>query len=966
MFWEVEIRPRGSDPERDRVCEEYDLLTHSHEGANLITHSARGYLLEGDVSHEQAQRLLHDLLVDPLAEVGRVDALSATGNGRPSVTVLLKPGVMDPAALSVVEAARDLGVAVEGVRSFRRYFGPLAGAGADAPPALQAAREVFFRKVLANEAIEQVVDGPVSAVHLDLGTPYTFRLVTLPLVGRDDAGLETLSRQGQLSLSLAEMRTIQDHFRSLRREPTDVELETLAQTWSEHCSHKTLKGKINFDGREIDNLLKQTIFRATQEIRRRLGPGDWCVSVFEDNAGVVRFDDRHHVCFKVETHNHPSAIEPYGGANTGLGGVIRDPLGTGLGARPVCNTDVFCFAPPDTPPESLPPGVLHPKKVMRGVVAGVRDYGNRMGIPTVNGAVCFDPRYLGNPLVYCGTVGLIPVDRCHKEARPGDLIVAVGGRTGRDGIHGATFSSVGLTSESEKVSGGAVQIGNAITEKKLLDVILQARDRGLYHAITDCGAGGFSSAVGEMAERLGASVQLDRAPLKYEGLSYTEIWISEAQERMVLAVPPGNWPILKALCASEDVEATEIGRFEETGRLRLFYQGQQVADLDMAFLHHGRPAVVRQATWQPPEAPAARPAAPKTNYTDDLFKILSSYNVCSKQWIIRQYDHEVQGGTVLKPLVGVHDDGPGDAAVVTPVLGSWVGLAVGCGINPRYGDLDPHWMAAAAVDEAVRNVVAVGADPARIALLDNFCWGNTDRPEVLGSLVRAAEACRDVALAYGMPFISGKDSLNNEFHAGGRNIAIPPTLLISALGRVPDVRRCVTMDLKEPGNLLFLVGETRDEMGGSHYHLVNQIEGGQVPRVDLQRAPQIFRGLFDAIQKGLVRACHDPSEGGLAVAVAEMAFAGGVGADLTDVRETSTSATDDVLLFSESTTRFVLEVAPANAETFRACFASGVPVVQIGETVKQPRLRITGFGGEWVVWASLADLKEHWQKPLRW
>src|SRR5205085_932497 len=297
----------------------------------------------------------------------------------------------------------------------------------------------------------------------------------------------------------------------------DVELETLAQTWSEHCSHKTLKGQIDFDGRRINNLLKETIFGATQEIRRRLGADDWCVSVFEDNAGVVRFNDRYHVCFKVETHNHPSAIEPYGGANTGLGGVIRDPLGTGLGARPVCNTDVFCFAPPDTPPESLPPGVLHPLKVMKGVVAGVRDYGNRIGIPTVNGAVCFDERYLGNPLVFCGTVGLIPVDRAKKAARPGDLVVAVGGRTGRDGIHGATFSSAQLTTESEKVSGGAVQIGNAITEKKLLDVILQARDRGLYRAITDCGAGGFSSAVGEMAEKVGAAVQLALAPLQSDG-----------------------------------------------------------------------------------------------------------------------------------------------------------------------------------------------------------------------------------------------------------------------------------------------------------------------------------------------------------------------------------------------------------------------------------------------------------------
>ncbi len=375
------------------------------------------------------------------------------------------------------------------------------------------------------------------------------------------------------------------------------------------------------------------------------------------------------------------------------------------------------------------------------------------------------------------------------------MIVALGGRTGRDGIHGATFSSVELTAESESVSGGAVQIGNAIAEKKLLDVLLQARDEGLYSAVTDCGAGGFSSAVGEMGEALGAAVELEKAPLKYAGLSYTEIWISESQERMILAVPPENWDRLQALCAGEDVEATAIGRFEQTGRLRLSYEGNQVADLDMHFLHDGRPPVVRQATWRaggvsplmkPSEIePSIRgltpPARPK-DHTETLLRILSSPNVCSKEWIIRQYDHEVQGGSVVKPLVGVHEDGPGDAAVVTPVLGSWTGFAVGCGINPRYGDLDPYAMAAAAVDEAVRNVVAVGADPSRIALLDNFCWGNTDRPEVLGSLVRAAEACRDVALAYNLPFISGKDSLKNEYHAGGRNIVIPPTLLISALG----------------------------------------------------------------------------------------------------------------------------------------------------------------------------------------
>src|SRR6266851_8005461 len=581
MLWEIEIRPKGRDLERERVYEEFTLLTHGGTTDQLIAQTARGYVVQGDLDQKGAERLLTELLVDRLVEVGRIKQLAAL-NGkrehvRPAVTVLLKPGVMDPAALSVVDAARDLEIAVDSVRTFRRYyFGPQGSALAAEPSVLE--------KVLANDAIEQIVRGPITSEHLAFGAPYQFRLITLALRDLDEAALLRLSREGQLSLSLAEMRAIQAHFRDLGREPTDVELETLAQTWSEHCSHKTLKGKIDFDfqkgdssledrgtvpflNRHFDNLLKETIFGATREIRRRLGPDDWCVSVFEDNAGVVRFDDKHNVCFKVETHNHPSAIEPYGGANTGLGGVIRDPLGTGLGAKPVCSTDVFCFAPPDTPPESLPPGVLHPRKVMQGVVAGVRDYGNRMGIPTVNGAVLFDERYLANPLVYCGTVGLIPVDRSHKEAKPGDLIVAVGGRTGRDGIHGATFSSVQLTSESEQVSAGAVQIGNAITEKKLLDVILQARDLGLYHAITDCGAGGFSSAIGEMAEKLGARVDLDKAPLKYQGLSYTEIWISEAQERMILAVPPENWERLHLLCASEDVEATVIGRFTQTGKL---------------------------------------------------------------------------------------------------------------------------------------------------------------------------------------------------------------------------------------------------------------------------------------------------------------------------------------------------------------------------------------------------------------
>jgi phosphoribosylformylglycinamidine synthase subunit PurSL len=980
MLWEVEIESKSGDRERDRVTAEFELLTHA-SGTDMLERTSRGYLLEGDIDRAEVQRLVEELLVDPLVEIAKLASLEDDHESKPQmVTVLLKPGVMDPAAQSVMDAAADLGIQLDGVRTFRRYY--LAEKGTQ-----------LIYGILANDAIEHLVEGPLSLSHLTISQEYIFRRVVIPLLQADDETLLKISRQGQLALDLEEMKVIQAHFREQGRDPVDVELETIAQTWSEHCSHKTLKGGVDFrfliddcrsmnaienrqskiEHRTYSNLLKETIFAATQEIRRRLGNDDWCVSVFEDNAGVVKFDDRYHVCFKVETHNHPSAIEPYGGANTGLGGVIRDPLGTGLGAKPICNTDVFCFAPPDTPPETVPAGVLHPRRVMQGVIAGVRDYGNRMGIPTVNGAVCFDERYLANPLVYCGTVGLIPVDRCLKEPRAGDLIVAVGGRTGRDGIHGATFSSLELSAESETVSGGAVQIGNAITEKKMLDVLLRARDRGLFNAITDCGAGGFSSAIGEMAANLGARVDLDKAPLKYAGLSYTEIWISEAQERMILAVPPGKWPALRSLCSSEYVEATVLGTFESTEKLKLFYRNEQVADLDLRFLHEGRPKQVRRAIWD--ESGVRRPASevgsfdtghrtPDTGLlTNDLLKILACYNVRSKEWIVRCYDHEVQGGTVIKPLVGVREDGPGDAAVITPVLGSWTGIAVGCGINPRYSDLDPYWMAAACIDEAARNVVAVGADPSRIALLDNFCWGNTQRPEVLGSLVRAAEACHDVALAYGMPFISGKDSLNNEYRSGDRHISIPPTLLISALGRVPDVRKCVTMDLKAPGNFLYLIGTTRNELGGSHLQLVRGADGGAVPRVDLARGRGIFDRLFQAIQNGLVRSCHDLSEGGLTVALAEMVFAGEVGADVTSLYRQGDNENNEMLLFSESPTRFVVEVEPAKAVAFETCWPDQALIQRLGQTVKEPRLRVAGQGGEWIIWATAKEMKEAWQTP---
>ena len=911
--------------------------------------SSRGFLVEGPLDHDGAIGV-GAVLVDPVVESIAIEKAGEIGDSDGEgiiVHVLPKPGVTDPEAESALALLRDLGFAVEAVRTIRTYRleGPADGL------------HRLVSRVLANDAVEQAVIGSLPFDRLGQGSSYHFARVEVPIRGKSDAELLAISKTGQLHFSLAEFRAVEAYFAEQGREPTDAELETLAQTWSEHCSHKTLRGRVEFNGRVIENLLKETIFGATQAMGC-----DWLVSVFADNAGVVRFDDDFDVCFKVETHNHPSAIDPYGGANTGLGGVIRDPLGTGLGAKPICNTDVFCVAPPDTPADSLPGGVLHPRRILKGVVAGVRDYGNRMGIPTVNGALVGHPAYLANPLVFCGTVGVIPRGMSDKSVAIGDRIVAIGGRTGRDGIHGATFSSVELTGESESISGGAVQIGNAITEKMVLDVVLRARDRGLFRSITDCGAGGFSSAVGEMGAGLGAVVELDRAPLKYEGLSYTEIWISEAQERMVLAVPPEKLPDLVALCESEEVEATDLGEFVDSGRLTLKYQGQVVGDLSMHFLHDGRPPVVRKATYTE-VAPKPLPLPEESDYTKDLLAILGTWDVCGKEWIVRQYDHEVQARTVVKPLVGVVDDGPGDASVVLPVMGSTRGLAIACGINPRYGLLDPYAMAGCVIDEAVRNCVAVGADPGRIAILDNFCWGNTERPETLGSLVRAAEGCRDVALAYGTPFISGKDSLYNEYSHEGQSLAIPGTLLISAMGMVADVRRCVTMDLKEPGNVLFLVGETRDELGGSHWAMVRGLEGGSVPRVDTAVAPRIFRAVHRAIARGLVRSCHDLSEGGLAVAVAEMAIAGGLGAELTFARD-PLPLHPAALLFSESPTRFVLEVRPGDVKAVDEVF-DGLAIELIGDVFAAPFLRIGTPESPWID-APISALKEAWQAPLRW
>ncbi len=913
------------------------------------------YVIFGDLNTGVLDTIAQKLLMDSITQ--RYQVLPANYViSEPKfhlVEVSRKPGVTDPVEQSALKALRDIGITVEGVKVAHKYL--ISG---NVPVATIRA---IATRVLANTKIEDVFMYPEIPDYEHGNIRYTFQKMTVPLLNAGNARLEQISAQGQLSLNLQEMLSIQKYYRSLNREPTDVELETLAQTWSEHCVHKTFRGIIDFDGNRIDNLLQNTIMKATRELNK-----SWCVSVFKDNAGIIRFDNHYNVCFKVETHNHPSAIEPYGGANTGIGGVIRDIMGTGLGGKPILNTDVFCFAPPDTSQEKIPAGVLHPKRVFRGVIAGVRDYGNRMGIPTANGALFFDERYLGNPIVFCGTVGLIPRDKCQKDAHPGDAIVVVGGRTGRDGIHGATFSSVELHEKSEQISGGSVQIGNAITEKALLDVLLQARDKGLYHCITDCGAGGLSSAIGEMGQDLGAVVHLEKVPLKYEGLSYTEIWISEAQERMVIAVTPEKEAELLALCKSENVEATVIGRFTDDKTLRLFYHSHAVGEIDMDFLHNGIPRLERKATWH--KTTFEEPNMPeKGDYGADLKKILSAWNVCSKEWVIRQYDHEVQGGSVLKPLQGINNDGPGDACIITPVLGSRKGIIVSNGMNPRYGDIDPYNMAASAIDEALRQIIAVGGSLGQVALLDNFCWGNTNKPDRLGSLVRTAQGCYDVAVAYGTPFISGKDSLNNEFITEKETIVIPPTLLISAVAVMDDVRNALSMDVKGPGNLIYLVGLTRPELGGSHYYHIHGYKGNNVPKVDTALGKKIMDTLSQATERRLVRSCHDCSEGGLAVAAAEMAFSGGYGITL-ELRAVATEGTisrNDTILFSESNTRFVVEVQPEHQHQFESAIKD-IPHGLLGKVMSEPQFKVYGLNNKLVVNENIYDLKEAWQAPLRW
>ena len=869
--------------------------------------------VEGELDDAGRDRL-SAFLADPLLQTGTWE-VPADSPG-PHVEVMLHPGVTDTAADAVVHAGEQLGVAVRAAATGRRVEFP---AGTDA-----ATAELLLRRVVANPIIEHWSDGTAEAT-FHPGTDERPPVTTVAIRQLEQTGLDALGAERSLALDPEELLVIRDHYRALDRDPTDVELEMLAQTWSEHCAHKTFRAVITVDGIERPALL-QTLRDATDAVDR-----SFVRSAFVGNAGIVSFSPGTTLALKAETHNHPSAVEPFGGANTGVGGVIRDIMGAAH--LPLACTDILCFGPPDLPVDELPDGALHPRRIRDGVVDGVADYGNKIGLPTVAGAVLYDSAYTTNPLVFCGCVGIARDQPLRAGPHPGDRVVVLGGRTGRDGIRGATFSSLTMDASTGEVAGASVQIGDPITEKLLIDVLDDAD--GLWTAITDCGAGGLSSAVGEMAEGVGADVELDLVPLKYPGLAPWEIWLSEAQERMVIAVAPEHLDALAGRCANHGVEWADLGHFTGDGRLLVRSGGAVVADLDTTFLHDGRPQRRMTATAPTPDR------SPGVRQVEDpratLLALLSHRNIASKADIIHRYDHEIGGGTAVRPLIGRDLDGPGDGVVIADPRDAH-GFAIGIGVNPWYGLHDPEAMAHAVVDEAMRNVVAVGADPDQVALLDNFSWGDPRRPSTLGDLVAAVDGCHDAALAHRAPFVSGKDSLNNEYTgADGLRHAVPPTLVITAVAHVPDVDATLTAEPTTVDHVLVLTGDTRPEFAGSHLDLVVTPPAvlGAAPQPD-PSAPARYRAIHATMRSGLIRSAHDVSEGGLAVALAELVITSGLGVEITTLPHDDVS----VALFAESIGRLVLEVAPDDVDELVRVVG---PLHRLGVVTDEPALVLPGL-----------------------
>ena len=958
-----------------------------------------GYQVRSDVSDTEAESLIYDLFADPVIEVGSLDSRMLDIFQNPpeaAIQVGFKPGVTDNSGQAGLDGLLTLfpNQSSANVATFTTYaFWGIDGRISPDELAATLHNPMIERAAVAGR--DDCSKGIWPLLEFPEVPPATFQEpATVDLEVSDDELIE-ISEKGLLALNLNEMRAIQAHYRdpmvrSVREEmglpldrPTDAELECLAQTWSEHCSHKIFAARIRHmdkvtgEDSTIDSLFKTHIMQPTLDIQ---GDVDWLLSIFHDNSGVISWNDDWSVCIKAETHNSPSALDPYGGAITGIVGVNRDILGTGLGARPIANTDVFCFGPPDYS-GTIPPGLFHPSRVFRGVHSGVRSGGNESGIPTVNGAIVFDERYIGKPLVFCGTVGIMPRllpdgrESHVKTPQPGDVVYMVGGRVGSDGIHGATFSSLELTEESPS---SAVQIGDPITQKKMLDMILEGRDAGLIQVITDNGAGGLSSSVGEMAELTGGAVlDLGTVPLKQAGLSSWEILVSESQERMTVGVRPEDCAAFEALADLHEVEATAVGSFTDSGAFVVRHGNTPVANLPIQFLFDGCPQLMLESEWQPPvHLPVETPDLDEIEMGVILGRLLARPNVASKEWWVRSYDHEVIAQSVIKPFVGTNHDAPGDAAVIAPLQGGTQGLVVSNGIAPRYSDIDAYAMAAASVDEALRNAVCVGVDLDLISGLDNFCWPDpiesTKTPDgkyKLAQLVRANRALDDVCRAYRLPCISGKDSMKNDAMLGGEKISVPPTLLFSLLGNHHDVRKAVSSDFKKPGDAIFLVGQTHQELGASELSYMLRDDGaggigGAVPEIDTERNMAAYRALTAAMSRELVASAHDCSDGGLAVALAECCFGSDSGAkvDITPLWTDCDNLDTWGALFGESLGRILVSTSPDDRETFEKSM-EGVTCHYIGDVSEGDDISFSREGDA-ILSASMKGLRESWKGTL--
>jgi len=889
------------------------------------------YLIDGDLKNDELS-FIANIFADKIVQDFTINEIFIK-NFSFLIWVSFKPGVTDNVGKTAKSAIKDAINKDVDVWTSKQYF--LYDVSYE--------NVVKISKYLSNELIHDV-----KIFHFSEGNNIITKIKAPKVILNDEIKVEEInlnvsdedlikiSKERVLALNIEEMKAIRDYFKKEGRNPTDVEIECIAQTWSEHCKHKIFNGEIEYQEGEkkekIDSLFKTFIFKVTDEIRKKNKKKDKAlISVFSDNAGIVQFDENFNIAIKVETHNTPSALDPYGGALTGILGVNRDIMGAGLGAKPIANIDVLCFANPFYN-KKLPEKILHPKRILEGVVKGIEDGGNKSGIPTVNGAILFDDRFLGKPLVFCGTIGIMPAKikkgnkerETHiKEISDGDFAVMVGGRVGKDGIHGATFSSEELHEGSPAT---AVQIGDPITQKKMLDFLLDARDKLLFNAITDNGAGGLSSSIGELAKiSNGCEIYLDKVPLKYTGLQPWEILISESQERMTVVVSKENIDEFFKLSKKYEVECSIVGRFKNSGRFVAFYKNLKVADIDLKFLHEGVPKIKLKAEWR--KENENKEIENLENLPENLWeilkKILSSLDVASKEEIIRRYDHEVQGCTVIKPLM---EYGITDGAVIKPLLKSKKGIVIANGICPKFSDFDTYWMAANAVDEAIRNIISCGGNFDEIFLVDNFCWPSPLNDKFKAAqLVRACKGLYDACLNYKTPLVSGKDSMSIDFTGKDENgnvvkISGVPTLLITAISKIDNIEKSMTPGFKNENDIIYIIGMTRDELKGSEFYKIYKT-GKNLPTVNFDENKKIFKTINEAIKKNLIESCHDCSDGGIGVALAECAISGnyGVEVDISNVpNDLSFRGSEKFLkiLFSESAGRFIVSVNEKNLKKF--------------------------------------------------